>query len=69
MQVGHFTSISLLKVHKESSEVDRRKLAEGTYSSIFFEKVEENEYAIKSQKVREKDRLAYNFSLDSILKE
>ena len=63
------TSISLLKVHKETSEFNRKKLAEGTYSSIFFEEVQKKEYAIKSQKVKEKDRLAYNSSLDSILQE
>ena len=70
VQMGYFsTTISLLKVHKETSEFNRKKIAEGTFSSIFFECVEKNEQVIKSQKVRAKDRLAYNSRLDSILQE
>ena len=68
--MGYFaTSIGLLKVHKETSSFNRKKLAEGTHSHIFFEKVGKKEYAIKSQKVKEKDRLSYHSKLDSILKE
>ena len=37
VRIGYFaTSISLLKVHKGASEFHRMKLAEGTYSNIFF---------------------------------
>ena len=68
--MGYFaTSISMLKVHREASSFNRKKLAEGTYSNILFERFGKKEYAIKSQKVKEKDRLAYNSNIDSILKE
>ena len=70
VNMGYFAaSISLLKVHKESSTFDREKLAEGTFSNIFFQRFGKKEFAVKSQKLRVKDRLAYNSSLDSIIKE
>ena len=57
VRMGYFTaSISLLKVHKETSEFDRKKLAEGTFSNIFFERFGKKEFAIKSQKVKDPER-------------
>ena len=61
VSMGYFaTSISLLKVQKSVSEFHRKKLAGGGFSDVFFERVGKDEYAIKSQKVKEKDRLVYN---------
>ena len=70
VRIGYFaTSISLLKVHKPVSEFKRQKLAEGSFSDIFFAWAGGKEYAVKSQRIKGKDRLAYTANLDSILQE
>ena len=70
VRMGYFAiSLSLLKVHKSVSEFRRKKLAGGAFSDVFFERVGKKEYAIKSQKIKEEDRLAYTSNLDAILKE
>ena len=70
VRMGCFqTNISLLKVHKSISDFNRKKVAEVIFAGIFFHRVKGKEYAIKSQRIQDKNHRVYNSSLNNILQE
>lgn len=70
IRLGYFaTRIRMLKVHQEIEIFERSRIALGTYASIYGVSLKGWSYAIKSQRIKETDRLIYNESLRSILKE
>ena len=52
--------VNLLKVYKDSKEMRRRTVHSGAYSKVYFLRMNGNEYAIKSQVIKEKDRATLN---------
>ena len=68
--LGYFaTSLTLLKVHRNSKEMDRKPIFSGAFSKIYSLRMNGKDYVIKSQPTKQKDKAALNSKIDEVLRE
>ena len=67
--VGSFrTVVNLLKVHMDSKTIKRERFQKGSYARIYRLEIDGKEYAVKSQRIRQKDRASLNSNIDRVMR-